>query len=163
MKLTISILLIILSISTFAQQTNKPVYTLETKEDYAKHEKNVIESYNWLMKSPLEEESVKRQNINAFLLKWIIGSPNVSISLTLFNSNYGDCQQCILIFMGGYTKYALETRDFKDVFKSTLAGIEDVIKFYISNKTAIGRTPSIEKLIRLKGKNKLESYIKSKM
>ena len=89
------------------------------------------------------------------------GSPNVSIELSEKIVTYMDCGECLMMFMGGWTKYALESKDFKNKVKGNLAGTESVIKFYLLNKNSLGQNKSIEKFIKLKRENKLEEYIKS--
>ncbi|PCI95922.1 MAG: hypothetical protein COB15_11635 [Flavobacteriales bacterium] len=143
------------------KKESKKQNQLETKEDYAKYEKDVVNGYNWLMKTPIETEPTKRKEINSFLIQWMTGSPNVSIELSEKIVTYMDCGECLMMFMGGWTKYALESKDFKNKVKGNLAGTESVIKFYLLNKNSLGQNKSIEKFIKLKRENKLEEYIKS--
>lgn len=138
-------------------------YKLEKKEDYAKYETDVINMYNWLLTTPFGVEPEKRKAMNAFIIQWISGSPNVTIELSADIVTYMDCADCLVIFMGGWTKYALETKDFEGKIKGNLAGTEGVIEFYNSNKKALGKNKEIEKLIQLKNDNKLENFIKSKI
>jgi Flp pilus assembly protein TadD len=144
----------------FSKESEKQIQ-LKTKEDYAKYEQDVINGYNWLMKTPIDMESTKRKETNAFLMQWITGSPNVSIELSEKIVTYMDCGDCLMMFMGGWTKYALESKDFKNKVKGNLAGTEGVIEFYLSNKNSLGKNKAIEKFIKLKEENKLEEYIKS--
>lgn len=144
-----------------SENTNE--YKLETKDDFAKYEQDVIDLFNWLVENPIGEEPEKRKEINAFLLQWLTGSPNVTVELSEKIVTYMDCGECLMMFMGGWTKYALETRDFNNKVKGNLAGTESVIKFYLANKKQLGKNRSIEKLIKLKEKNKLEEFIKSKI
>jgi len=146
----------------FAKETeDKKQHQLNTKEDYAKYEQDVINGYNWLLKTPIGVEPTKRKEINAFLMQWMTGSPNVTIELKQEIVTYMDCGECLMIFMGGWTKYALESKDFKNKVKGSLAGTEDVLKFYLLNKNALGKNKDIEKLIQLKDEDKLENFIKS--
>lgn len=138
-------------------------YKLEKKEDYAKYETDVINMYNWLLTTPLGVEPEKRKAMNAFIVQWISGSPNVTIELSADIITYMDCADCLVIFMGGWTKYALETKDFDGKVKGNIAGTEGVIEFYTQNKKALGKNKDIEKLIQLKNDNNLESFIKSKI
>jgi len=145
----------------FGQQSKNVTYSLETKEDYAKYEQEVINAYNWLIKTPLGTEVSNRKSVNAFLIKWLTGSPNVSIELSDKIVTYLDCGECLTVFMGGWAKYALESKDYKNKFKGNLAGTQGVIEFYLKNKAFLGKNKAIEKLIKLKNKNKLRNFIKS--
>lgn len=141
----------------------KKTFVLEKKEDYAKYETDVIKMYDWLLETPIGVDSDKRKAMNAFVIQWISGSPNVTIELSADIVTYMDCAECLTIFMGGWTKYVLETKDFDGKVKGNLAGTKGVIQFYTANKKALGKNKEIEKLIQLKDENKLEDFIKSKM
>ncbi len=143
------------------ESKNKVQYQLKTKEDYAKYEQDVINGYNWLMDNPINLEATKRKEVNAFLIQWMTGSPNVSIKLSEKIVTYLDCEECLIMFMGGWAKYALESKDFKNKVKGNLAGTESVIKFYLLNKKSLGQNKAIEKFVKLKEEKKLEEYIKS--
>ena len=143
------------------ESENNKSYQLETEADYARCEQDVIDMYNWLIENPIGVEPTKRNEINAFLLQWISGSPKVSIEISEKIVTYLDCGDCLIIFMGGWAKYALETKDFNNKIKGNIAGTESVIKFYTANKKNLGVNNSIENLIKLKEENKLEEYIRS--
>ena len=56
-------------------------YQLTSKEDYTKYEKDVINATNWLLATPLNEQTEKRKEVSAFVVKWINGSPTVNVEL----------------------------------------------------------------------------------
>jgi len=147
----------------FSNKSNYENIQLITKEDFAKHEQDVINGYNWLMRTPVGKNPQKRKEISAFLMKWMTGSPNVSLELSEKIVTYMDCGECLMIFMSGWTNYALTTKDFNNKFKGNLAGTKSVIEFYKKNKKTLGKNKAIEKFIKLDNKNKLEDYIKSKI
>jgi Flp pilus assembly protein TadD len=132
---------------------------LKTDEDFAKNEPLVLKAYDWLLNTPVGEKPETRKQINAFLMQWMTGAPNVSIEIKQEIVPYMDCGECLMIFMGGFTKYALETKDFSKL-KANIAGTAAVIKFYNANKKQLGVQKEIEKFIKLKNKNKLEKYLK---
>lgn len=135
---------------------------LETKEDYTKYAQKAIEDFNWLFETPLGVNPEKRKKKNAFLMQWMSGSPDVSIVLSEKIIPYMDCSDCLMIFMGGWSKYTLETDKFSKL-KANLAGTESVIEFYMFNRSKIEKNKDIEKFIKLKEKGKLEKYIESNM
>lgn len=165
MKNIIAILFTLLvSFPTFSQNFEVPKdLHLETKEDYAQYEGDIIRGVDWLIKTPVDSEKEKRSEVNAFLLQWLTGSPNVMIEITQEVATFMDCSDCLMIFMGGWAKYSLENNDYADKIKGNLAGIESLIEFYNGNKKALGNNNVIEKYVKLKDKGKLEKYIKSKI
>lgn len=134
--------------------------SLATKEDYTKYEQKVVNDFNWLFETPLGADPKKRKETSAFLMQWMSGSPNVSIELSEKITTYMNCADCLMIFMGGWTKYALETKEFSKL-EANLVGTESVIEFYTFNRSQIGKNKNIEKFIKLKEKGKLKEYIKS--
>src|ERR1700693_2154940 len=68
--------------NTFAQTYEVPKdYVLKAKEDYAKYEQDVINTIDWLEQTPWNEQPEKRDEAKAFYLKWIEGSPTVSVEI----------------------------------------------------------------------------------
>lgn len=161
---TIKILILLLFVSTslFAQEVEIPSNVkLESTEDYKNTEGLVLNSTDWLLKTPISEKTEKRKEINAFLMKWMTGSPSVSIELVSGIVPL-DCPDCLLSFMSGWTKYSLENNYSNNKIDGALAGAENAIAFYVNNKTVLGKNPDMEKLIKHQKKGKLRKYIKSK-
>jgi tetratricopeptide (TPR) repeat protein len=98
---------------------------------------------------------------NTFLIKWMTGSPTVSIELVAGVMPIG-CPDCLIAFMSGWTKYSLENNYSKNKIEGALAGAEHAIEFYSKNKSALGQNADMEKLIKQKSKDKLKKYIESK-
>jgi hypothetical protein len=161
-RFTLTLFAVALTFGIFAQDFEIPQnYKLEKAEDYAGYEKNVIACFNWLMDSPLNKETTKRKEANAFLLKWMSGSPNVHLEIKAGIVTFMDNADLLMIFMGGWTKYSLESKDFDDKVAGNKAGIEAVIEFYTKNKDVIGKDKNVEKYIKMKEKGKFDEYIKN--
>jgi hypothetical protein len=142
----------------FAQEFQVPVdYKLVKVEDYAPFEQDVINCVKWLSDTPVDQNIGKRKEANAFLMKWIMGSPNIKIDLRpeFVMSN----PDLLMAFLGGWTKYSLETKDFSDKVKGNVAGLENAIDMYNKNKKATGKDKNIEKYIKLQSKGKLEEEV----
>jgi hypothetical protein len=160
---TITSILVLMSISLglFSQEFNIPKdYQLVNVEDYAPYEQDVVNCIDWLVKTPLNEQSDKRNEANTFLLKWLSGSPNVHIEskqeIVSFMSSSPDL---LMIIMGGWAKYSLESKDFDNKVNGSIAGIEAVIEFYKANREFLSKDKNVEKYIKMKNKGKLEEYI----
>jgi len=134
----------------------------KSKTNYADNEDQVIEYYDWLFNTPVGKNPKQRKEYSSYLIKWIEGAPNVSVEINDEVLTYLDCGDCLMIFLGSWTKYELETKDF-DKLTANMTGTEDVIDFYKRNKSEIGKNKGIEKLIKLQEDGKLKSYIKSKI
>jgi len=164
MKNAIKTLLLLLLVTTTitAQEVEIPNNVkFEKAEDYKKNEPLVLESIAWLQKTPLSEKPEKRKEVNAYLLKWMTGSPTVSIEV-VSGIVPVDCADCLFTFLSGWTKYSLENNYAKDKIDCAVAGAEHVIEFYKKNKAVLGKQSDIEKMIKRQKKGKLRKYIKSK-
>ena len=134
-------------------------YKLESAEDYDSHEKDIINCVNWLANTPVNEQADKRKEANAFLLKWVSGSSKVHIELKQEIATFMDDGDLLMIFMGSWTKYSIESGDFNNKVKGTTAGIESVIDFYTKNKGMISKNKGVEKYLKMKEKGTLKEYI----
>jgi hypothetical protein len=83
MKRVIGILwFTVLAFSSIAQEFEAPKnYVLSKKEDYVKYEADILKSIDWLTTTPLNINLEKRKVVNTFVMKWLTGSPNISISI----------------------------------------------------------------------------------
>lgn len=131
---------------------------LEKAEDYAKYEKDVVQAMTWLMETPLGEESDKRRDLYAFVLKWATGTPTVTLELHADIMDF-ECSDCLMIFMGSWCKYAIETGDTKDLVNGNMAGVKAVIEFYQKNQKQLGKNKLIKKFKKLQSKGKLKAYV----
>jgi hypothetical protein len=136
-------------------------FSANKPEDYAKYENDIIQCINWFTNTPLNEQAPKRKESYAFFMKWLTGAPNVSVGITQNIVTFTQLNADLMfIFMGGWTKYALETKDYKNKYMGNLKGIESVIDFYQKNKTSLQKDKNVEKYIKMKEKGTLEDYIK---
>lgn len=160
MKKLILILFCSVSLSSaYAQTYSTPKdYTLETEDDYAKYEGDVIAAFDYLMEAQPLKNVGKRKSAMKFLVAWASGSPNVTI--TLFSELLPDTEgEYLGILFGGWIKRALQAEGEISTFDGYLAGIDAVLTYYEKNKEIVGTSKSIEKFVKLKKKGKLEKYI----
>ena len=134
-----------------------------TKEGFVKSEPAVINTINWIESTPMNQDVDTRKQIYATLLAWITNSPTLTITLdqktTPFikkNSNL------LIVFMGGWTKYALQNSYSEDAVKCNLAGIKSAIKVYQMGN-GMKKDKEMEKLIEMDSKNELESWVTSQL
>jgi hypothetical protein len=162
-KLLLTIAIFLSCHVLFAQDFSVPKnFNPKTAEDYAPFEADVIKSVDWLMSMPYVLERQKRDEVNAFLLKWISGSPYVHIDIKPQIVTFmGGTPDLLMIFMGGWTKYSLESKKFDDKEGGSLAGINAVIDFYNTNKQSLPKDKNVEKYIKMKEKGELEDYVKN--
>ncbi|WP_340156167.1 hypothetical protein [uncultured Winogradskyella sp.] len=125
---------------------------LEVAEDYVKHEQRIVECINWLENTPISDDADKRLLANAYLMKWATGTPTVTIEMQAFQIDLAKKNsELLIIFMGGWIKYAIENPTDKDNIKAAnIAGLNSVIKVYTANKgKGLKKDKRIEKLIKM--------------
>ena len=136
---------------------------MDNPEDYAQYKQDVVDGFNWLMKTPFGRQIPKSKDINAFLIAWMSGSPSISIAIDGEIVNFSECSQCLVIFMAGWAVHSISADGKVGAYEGNMKGIEAVIKYYQANKEALGKNKGIEKYLKMKKKNELEAYIKSKV
>lgn len=151
-----------LSITAKAQTFHVPEdYTLKEKTDYAKYEEDVIKGIDWLQDTPWPLEEQKRMETNAFLMKWIQGSPTVSIEINSSVAKMTEKNpQLLMTFMGGYTKYALQNKTAFDKNKANQAGVKAVIDKYVV-ETDHKNNSLLNKLTKIDKDDKLPDWMAS--
>lgn len=134
---------------------------LTTKDDYVKYEKDIIACTNWMENYPLDKNKDKRKEANAFFMKWLTGSPTVSININVdYVIKYTEKNpDLLMIFMAGWTRYSLENNYSNDQLKGYYEGYKSMINVY---KKGIGiqKEKNMEKLIKIYDKGQLEDWIK---
>jgi len=134
-------------------------YTLKEKADYAKYEEDVIKGIDWLQDTPWVLEEQKRMETNAFLMKWIQGSPSVSIEINNSVAKMTEKNpQLLMTFMGGFTKYALQNKSAFDKNKANQAGVKSVIDKYVL-ETDHKSNSLLNKLTKIDKEGKLADWM----
>jgi hypothetical protein len=156
---SLSILLLVAS-SSFAQNlTYEPPknYTLIKREDYAVYNMEIIEASKWLEETPIQKEAKKRKEVNKFVIKWLAGSPEVTINITdelrkiiYKNDNY------MAIYFATYSKDVIANKE-STAFSAAKAACTSLIKAYLNSD--VKSFPAMEKLVEAYQSNKLDSYI----
>lgn len=138
-------------------------YRLEAKEDYKPYEADVIACIDYLCKTPIDDKSELTKKANAFLLKWITGSPYVHIKVEPYLSKLTKKNPGLLmIFLGGWTKHALQNPDKVNDLSGNLAGLRSLIKVHGSGK-GVKKNKEISRLEKLDEEGKLEAWLKERI
>lgn len=135
---------------------------LAKPEDYTQYKKNVLQCINWLMDTPYDPASEQQRAANAFLMQWVAGSPDVKVVLAPGVMNFLEANPNLLtIFMGGWTRYALEQSQPEDKLNGNLKGVESVIRYYEKNREKLKQDKQVEAYAEMQQKKTLKSYIEA--
>ena len=165
MKRTLFALLFCLIAFSFKSTAqNAPVpenYVLKAKTDYAKYQDDIIKTVDWLQNASWNDSPESRKPANAFVVNWITGSPDVTITLGSALIKYTDKNpELLVIYMGNYAKYAIQHKADFNKTQADLAAIKALIEKY-NKETTHKKDKGIEKLAQLDQDSKLEDWIKS--
>lgn len=162
MKLIIAVLLSTFTFLSFSQDAKLLTKIPEVKQEFIDTEPNVIATINWLENTPFDVDKNERKEQNAFLLGWLTGSPTVTIEISSLVLELTKVHpEMLMIFMGGWTKYAL-THDYsKDKLQGNLAGIRSCIKVYQNGD--LKKDKKILKLIELEENGALEKWVSDQL
>lgn len=157
-------ILFFFSVTTFSQEFKIPEnYKFEKKEDYRKYEADIINAIEYLENSKLNDNSEHRKKTNAFLLQYLTGSSDIKIMLRSYVMEFSEKNKdFLMIFMGGWAKYAINNEYDTDEFKGSLAGLKSVMKVYEMGE-GIKKDRKVEKLIELSSEGKLEDWLKTQI
>ena len=161
---SITILLSLYSFSSFSQSAPLPnKIAFNDASDYKKYEKDFVACFNWLEGQPLNTTRSDIKSVDAFLLQWMVGTPDVSISVNGYATDMAKKNPDMLIYyMGGWSRYVIEHPEEKDSIKFHLEAVEEVLKIY-KGMNGVKKDKKIDKLVLLQTEGKLEEYIKSQI
>ena len=163
--LILTLLLLTFSTGLFSQDFEVPAnYKLESAGDFSFYEQDIINCVNWMTSTPLIEQGSLRTDASIFLVEWLKGNPFMTVKpkkeiVTFANSS----PNLVLIFMGGWARYAIEKHDFKNKLAGNVAGIETVIDFYTLNRKDLGRDKNVEKYIKMRENETLIDFIQKNL
>lgn len=155
---------LLLSGSIIAQSFSVPKnYELKTASDYEKYEHTMIECADWLMATPLGQQTAKRKKAYKFVLDYVMGSPKIQALINSKATPYLNNSHLMVIYLASWSKSCLTQNYVNNKEEFTLRATRDAMKYYTSNKATIGKAKKMKKFIKLESQGKLDQYITSKM
>lgn len=154
------------TVSLSAQEFEVPKnYSLVKAEDYEPYNQDVLNAIKWLENTPLDKQQDKRKNVSAFLMKWLTGSPKVSISINEYTIDLAEKNsELLMIFLGGWAEASINNSYKISDTEGNIAGIKSVVKFYNKNrKLGIKKNKTVEKLSKLKTDRDIEKWLKKNL
>lgn len=162
--LLVSVVIILFSIAAFpAQAQHWPEFPddsqLKEKADYAKYESLMKDVADWLEETDLDKQPELRQEVNVFVLRWLTGSPNVTIVVSSEFANLVEKNpKLIAVYMARYASYCITNNAYKDPAPPTKAALLSLVKVY-QKGIDVTKTKAIKKLLAAIDENKLDEYI----
>lgn len=151
---------LLLPITTSAQELLNRVP--QSESDYKAMEKNVLASIDWMENTPMDQEPEKHKQQYEYLIAWISGSPDITIDLKANIVKFSEKNpELLIVFMGGWVRYALQNNYSNDTFQGNLAGLKSVVKVY---KTGVFKQDKeTAKLVQMERNGLLEDWLKERL
>jgi hypothetical protein len=134
-------------------------YAFKTKDDFTKYEPQIIEYTKYIVVAPVNDGSENRKAANAFFMKWLTGAPNVSVEIQPYVMDLtSENKTFLLLFMGGWTRYALEHPGKTDKLQCHIAGVESILKAY-KGGNGVEEDEAVANLVDLDKSGKLADWV----
>jgi len=146
---------------SFSQEFEVPEdYEFNSEADYETYEDDALDCANWMIDTPMNEDAKKRTKANKFLLKYVEGSPKITIVLNPKILNFMESSpQLLMIYLAGWVKYSFETENFDEVVENSFAAINTTINVYERDRSFLPKDKHIEKYIKMRTKGTLRAYV----
>ena len=159
MKNILSLLLLAALTTTLnAQSYQLPDYEFKSAEDYTTYANDFVAALEWFETTKHKDSFPLRQEVSAFLLKWLEGTPTVTLELKAEVVTFMDAPELFLLYMAGWGRYAIQNNS-KDKAAGSLAGVETAMNYYIQNKADFGKNKEMDKYVKMHEKGKLKKFM----
>ncbi|MTH15979.1 hypothetical protein [Flavobacterium sp. LC2016-01] len=131
---------------------------LKRDSDYAKYENDIVSAAKWLEETDLNTETDKRKQVDAFIIKWVSGTPNITVEMnSCLMKLYGKNNELLALYMASYSAYFIQNAT-ADKTAAVKAGIVSMINVY-KKGISITKSKEMEKAIEAYDQNKFDEYI----
>ena len=162
MKKYFLILFVFTTISSFAQ-TDYSKVTMAKDADYKPAEKYALEASNYLLSTPLNASDKQRAASEAFILKWMEGTPDYTyiIESPVITKLDSENKGLMGVYFAGMTKFSLENpAKAQDPQGVMINGIKALLAYSEKPENKVAPSETLTKLGELNKKGELEKLFK---
>lgn len=133
-------------------------FSLNTLEDYQQHEALLKKGLAWLLNTPLDEFVDERNEVNAFVLLWLSGSPYVKLEISSDVLPFLETDPDLIYpFMHGMALYKLNHGKCEDSIQLHAEGLRGVAKA-VSQSHNVKKTRDIRALLKAERKGRIVAH-----
>ncbi len=142
-------------------------YKFEKPEDYKIYTEKIVEGINWLLNSPVDNNKEHRKEVNAFIIKWITGSPDYQLIMDanatpiIEDVEFEYNSDVMTAYIGGMLLHSINNTGEVYYLDIQRAGITAVLKLTDNNKKLMKKSKAVKKYRQLKKHNELNEWILS--
>jgi hypothetical protein len=146
--------------SAVAQQFSVPPgYEFRSQADYTRYEPDIQRCIDFLEEAPMNDSADVRQEANTFFLRWLSGTSRVSIRLQTYVMKLtGENKDLLMVYLGGWTKFALQHADTASEIECHLAAVRSVLKAY-QHCAGVKHDNALEEILALEREGKLQGWV----
>ena len=141
-----------------AQQFSLPILPEKMwPSEYANYETDILNCCNYLLTADPAFNQPKHEECSSFLIRWLSGAPQVQliISPELTDANNS---HLLLAYIAAWTRHSLQYKDASQLLCSNVA-VEEMLRFYESFKSSVGKSRLCEKLLKEQKKGELATMV----
>jgi hypothetical protein len=134
---------------------------LETKDDYAPAETQVLKAAKYLFSTKYDKDDLERLYAIEFIMKWMAGTPAFKFELDeKFSKAFASEPDLIGLYMAGLSKTAIENKSRAATQNSfALGAIKLIIEYSNKPSNALKQTGELKKMATAYKKGELEKYL----
>ncbi|MFI5157279.1 MAG: hypothetical protein ACHQF4_00340 [Sphingobacteriales bacterium] len=159
-KLIIFFLLIASAGTSLAQNLPRfDQYKFRKTSDYKLADSAVLQTANFLLSTPINQNIPTRIKAGQFVMRWMEGTPDYTFSLEQNAIKYlsGNVDM-MLLYMTSMAKYALENKS-NDVKVTTINGVKILLAYVNNPANNLKKDKSLKKLSDENDKGNLENFL----
>jgi hypothetical protein len=155
---------LILAVPAAFAQTSYHVpedYRLLAKDDYGHYSSDFIAATNYLLRTPASMDKENRARVKKFVSEWIAGCPFVTIAITkpVVTPFLSESEpEPFLLYMAGWTRYALETND-TGMVACNIAGVHAVLDYYTNRAQKMKHNNRLDLWLQKRREGTLDQYV----
>ena len=140
-------------------------YQFKEASDYAPYKPLIKKSVDWLISSPVHDKPTYRQQVGAFVFKWIEGVPDTHITIRgefvgnlIADDAYKHTNALFLNYIAGLIQFALNNPESKDSVEAQINALNAMLLGYESIRDSAPNS-YLDKLLKVQKKGKMRSWI----
>lgn len=141
-------------------------YDFKINNDYENYDNTIIDITDWMIATPITEQTDKRSQYQTFLMNWAAGHPKVKVILNEWTnvSEIGDKNPVLLIiFIAAWARESIQSGNYDKLTPLHISSIKAVSEFYSANRDNLRKDRCVEKFIKLERKGKLNEWIRKRI
>ena len=159
-KLLLIFILIISTSKLFAQNLPQfDQYKFDEKSEYKLADTAVLQTANFLLSTPIDQNIPVRLKAGQFVMRWMEGTPDYTFSLEQNPIKYlSGNVDLMLLYMTSMAKYALENKS-NDVKVTTFNGVKILLGYVNNPANDVKKDKNLKKLSDENSKGNLEYFL----